>query len=219
MAEAAMATAVGVEVHEQFTEERQQRHAATLGMWAWLLTELLLFSALFVVALILRMIHPDSVHNAARHLEYGIGAGNTVVLIVSSFTMSGAIVTSRLGLQRPMVWCMAATAALGTFFLMLKGWEWYKDYVEHLTPFMPRPYDLSGDKASILYVNLYFIATALHGFHLTTGVLILAVLTVQARATGYLTRHQNRIEVYGLYWHFIDLMWIMVYTIIYVMNR
>ena len=216
---AASSTAVGVELQEQFTEVRQQRHAAILGMWAWLLTELLLFAALFLVAMVLRILHPSSVQNAAHHLEYGIGAANTVVLIVSSLTMSGAIVTSRLGLQRLMVWCMTATAALGMLFLVLKGYEWYLDYLDHLVPFMARPYDLAGDKASILYVDLYYVATALHGFHLTTGVAILLVLTVQARAAGYLARHQNRIEVYGLYWHFIDLMWIMVYTIIYVANR
>ncbi len=114
---------------------------------------------------------------------------------------------------------MLATAALGALFLALKGYEYYLDYLDHLTPFMARPYDLAGDKASILYVNLYYVATALHGFHLTTGVAILLVLTLQARAPGYLERHQNHVEVYGLYWHFIDLMWIMVFTIIYVMNR
>ena len=218
MAEA-LADGVGVELHEQFTEVRQQRHAAALGMWSWLLTELLLFAGLFLIALILRMLHPASVQNATRHLEFWIGCANTAILIVSSLTMSGAIVSSRLGLQRIMVWCMYATAAFGTGFLVLKGYEWYKDYLDHLVPFMARPYDLAGDPYSILYVDLYYVATALHGFHLLTGVSILLVLAVQARAEGYLSRHQNRIEVYGLYWHFIDLMWIMVWTIIYVMNR
>ena len=218
MAEA-LADGVGVELHEQFTEVRQQRHAAALGMWSWLLTELLLFAGLFLIALLLRMLHPASVQNATRHLEFWIGCANTAILIVSSLTMSGAIVSSRLGLQRIMVWCMYATAAFGTGFLVLKGYEWYKDYLDHLVPFMARPYDLAGDPYSILYVDLYYVATALHGFHLLTGVSILLVLAVQARAEGYLSRHQNRIEVYGLYWHFIDLMWIMVWTIIYVMNR
>ena len=213
------AATVGIELHEQFHEVRQQRHAASLGMWSWLLTELLLFAALFLIALVLRLLHPSSVKLATHHLEFWIGATNTAVLIVSSLTMSGAIMTSRLGWQKIMVWCMYATAALGTLFLVLKGYEYYKDYLDHLTPFMARPYDLAGDRASILYVNLYYVATALHGFHLTTGVAILMVLAIQARSPGYLSRHQNRIEVYGLYWHFIDLMWIMVFTIIYVMNR
>ena len=197
MAEA-LAAGVGVELHEQFTEVRQQRHAATLGMWSWLLTELLLFAGLFLIALILRILHPASVQNATRHLEFWIGCANTVILIVSSLTMSGAIMTSRLGLQRLMVWFMYATAALGTAFLVLKGYEWYKDYLDHLTPFMARPYDLAGDPYSILYVDLYYIATALHGFHLLTGVTILLILALQARAVGYLGRHQNRMEIYGL---------------------
>ncbi len=215
----ASAAGLGVELQEQFSDARQQRHAATLGMWAWLLTELLLFAALFLVALVLRLLHPTSVRAAAHHLEFLIAAANTAVLIVSSLTMSGAIVASRLGLQKVMIRFMLATAALGALFLALKGFEYYEDYLDHLTPFMARPYDLAGDQASILYVNLYYVATALHGFHLTTGVAILLVMTFQARAPGYLQRHQNRIPVYGLYWHFIDLMWIMVFTVIYVMNR
>ena len=215
----ASAAILGVELQEQFSDARQQRHAATLGMWAWLLTELLLFAALFLVALVLRLLHPASVRAAAHHLEFLIAAANTAVLIVSSLTMSGAIVASRLGLQKVMIRFMLATAALGALFLALKGFEYYEDYLDHLTPFMARPYDLAGDQASILYVNLYYVATALHGFHLTTGVAILLVMTFQAQAPGYLQRHQNRIPVYGLYWHFIDLMWIMVFTVIYVMNR
>ena len=211
---------VGVELLEQFSDVDQQRRAGVLGMWSWLLTELLLFSALFLVALILRILHPESVKAAAHHLEFWIGATNTAILICSSLTMSGAIVLSRMGWQRAMVRCMLATAALGTLFLALKGFEYYQDYQEHMTPFiLSRPYELAADRTSALYVSLYYIATALHGFHLTTGVAILLVLAVQARAPGYLARHQNRIEIYGLYWHFIDLMWIMVFTIIYVMNR
>lgn len=211
---------IGVELAEQFTDVAQQRRAATLGMWSWLLTELLLFAALFLVALVLRIMHPESVREAAHHLKFWIGASNTAVLICSSLTMSGAIVTSRIGMQRAMVRCMLATAALGSLFLVLKGYEYYQDYVEHMTPFLSwRPYELSGDRASQLYVSLYYVATALHAFHLTTGVAILLGLAWQARAAGYLQRHQNRIEIYGLYWHFIDLMWIMVFTIIYVMNR
>ena len=218
MAEA-LADGVGIELQHHFTNVRQQRHAAMLGMYAWLLTELLLFAALFLISLVLRLLHPASVQNATHHLEFWVGCANTVVLIVSSLTMSGAIVCSRMGLQRLMVRFMLATAALGTLFLVLKGYEWFKDYLDHLVPFMARPYELAGDPYSILYIDLYYVATALHGFHLLTGVAILLVLAVQARAEGYLGRHQNRIEIYGLYWHFIDLMWIMVWTIIYVMNR
>ena len=210
---------VGIHVEEQFSNAGQQRHAALLGMWGWLLTELLLFAGLFAVAVVLHFLHPASVKAAVHHLKFWIGATNTVVLICSSLTMSGAIMLSRMGWQRWMVRCMLATAALGTLFLALKGYEWYVDYLEHMTPFLDRPYALEGDPASRLFTNLYFVTTALHGLHLTTGVAILLWMAWQASKQGYLQRHQNRIEIYGLYWHFIDLIWIMVFPILYVVGR
>lgn len=213
-------SAVGLEVHEQFSNAAQQRHAATMVMFIWLITELLLFSGLFLVALILRVTHPDSVTAAAKHLKFWIGATNTLLLICSSLTMSGAIELSRLGWQRGMVRCMLATASLGSLFLLLKGYEYFVDWQEHMVPFfLDRRYELAGDSASKLFVNLYFATTGLHGLHLITGVSILLVLTWQASAPGYLERHQNRIEIYGLYWHFIDLVWIIVFPILYVLNR
>ncbi len=214
-----LADGVGVEVIEQFVSADQQRHAGQLGMWAWLVTELLLFAGLFLVALILRVQYPASVHAAVSHLKFWIGASNTAVLIVSSLTMSGAIEASRLGLQRLTVACMMATAGLGTLFLVLKGYEWYADIVEHMAPWLDQPYALAADRQSTLFTNLYWVTTGLHGLHLLTGVSILMVLALQARADGYLARHQNRIEVFGLYWHFIDLIWIIVFPVLYVIGR
>ncbi|MGI3902655.1 MAG: cytochrome c oxidase subunit 3 [Janthinobacterium lividum] len=215
----ARAEGVGVAVLEQFATADQQRHAGQLGMWAWLVTELLLFAGLFLVAVILRIQYPASVHAAVSHFKFWIGASNTAVLIVSSLTMSGAIEASRLGLQRLTVVCMTATAALGTVFLLLKGYEWYADIVEHMAPWLDQPYELASDKQSTLFTNLYWVTTGLHGLHLLTGVSILMVLALQARADGYLTRHQNRVEVFGLYWHFIDLIWIIVFPVLYVIGR
>ncbi len=218
-AASAIGLPVGIEVEEQFANAEQQRRAAELGMWAWLLTELLLFGGLFLGALVLHYLHPASVQAAARHLKFWIGASNTVILICSSLTMSGAIMLSRLGGQRWMLRCMVATAALGSLFLILKGYEYYRDYAEHMTPFLSGPYALAGDEPSKLFVNLYFLVTSLHGLHLTTGVLILLWLARQASRPGYLERHQNRIEVYGLYWHFIDLIWITAFPVLYVVGR
>ncbi len=216
---AAGAEPVGVELAEQFCTVDQQRDATRLGMWAWLLTELLLFAGLFLCALILRVLHPEEVTLATTHLKFWIGATNTAVLLCSSFTMSGAIEMSRLGWRRAMLRFMLATAALGTLFLLLKGYEYYQDYVEHMIPFLDRPYALAGHRATALFVDVYFIATGLHGLHLLTGVSILLGLTWQASRPHFLARHQNRIEVYGMYWHFIDLIWIIVFPTLYVLNR
>lgn len=211
---------VGIEREEHFTTDGQQTHAAKFGMWCWLLTELLLFAGLFLTALVIRIVHPDSVTPVARHLKFWIGATNTAVLICSSLTMSGAIEMSRLGWQRGMLRCMLATASLGTMFLILKGYEYYEDWDEHMMPFLhARPYELSRDPSSILFVDLYYITTGLHGLHLFTGVSILLAMTWLARKPDFLQTHQNRIEIFGLYWHFIDLIWIIVFPVLYVLNR
>ncbi len=209
----------GIEVHEQFENAEQQRNAAELGMWAWLVTELLLFGGLFVSALVLHYTHPDGVRAAATHLKLWIGATNSAVLICSSFTMSGAIVMSRLGGQRWMVRCMLATAGLGTLFLVLKTYEYYRDYVEHMMPFLARPFELADQPAAHLFADLYYVTTSLHAVHLITGISILLWLTWQGSKPGFLAHHQNRIEIYGLYWHFIDLIWILVFPILYVVGR
>lgn len=211
---------VGIEREEHFTTDDQQAHAAKFGMWCWLLTELLLFAGLFLTALVTRIMHPASVTAATTHLKFWIGATNTVVLIVSSFTMSGAIELSRIGWQRGMVRCMLATAALGTTFLILKGYEYYEDWDEHMMPFLRgRPFELAHDRPSTLFVDLYYVTTGLHGLHLTTGVSILLVMTWMASRPDFLEKHQNRIEIFGLYWHFIDLIWIIVFPVLYVLNR
>ncbi len=210
---------VGIDLAEQFASRAQQREAATLGMWAWLVTELLLFAGLFLCALILRLQHPNSVTLAATHLKFWIGAFNTAVLICSSFTMSAAIVASRIGWRRLMLASMLATASLGSLFLLLKGYEYYQDYTENMMPFLDRPYALAADQATRLFVDVYYITTGLHGVHLLTGVSILLWLTWRASRPGFLQAHQNRIEIYGLYWHFIDLIWIIVFPVLYVLDR
>ena len=210
---------VGVEVHEQFATVDQQKHAAMLGMWCWLATELLLFAGLLLVALVLRTTHPASVQAAAQHLKLWIGAVNTVVLISSSFAMSVAIVLSRLGRPQEMVRALVLTAALGVVFLLLKSYEYYTDYIEHMTPFLSRPYALAGDHASELFVNLYWVTTIIHFGHLSIGCGIVFTMAWLGSRPGFLGRHQNRIEIVGLYWHFIDLVWLLVFPTLYMANR
>ena len=212
-------SAVGVRLHEQFANVGQQKAAAKLGIWIWLATELLLFAGLFATALVLHVLHPRAVTEAADHLLFWIGAANTAILICSSLTMSGAIAMSRLGHQRWMIRCMLATAALGTLFLLLKAYEYYRDYAEHDMPFLGGLYEDAKDPASALFVDLYYVTTGLHGLHLTTGVSILLWVTARARRPHFLQLHQNWIEVFGLYWHFIDLIWIIVFLTLYVLAR
>lgn len=211
---------VGIELESHFHSEEQQRETAKLGMWTFLLTELLLFSGMFLSALVIRLLHPDSVTAVALHLKFWIGATNTVVLIVSSFCMSVAIEASRLGLRRTVVRFMQLTAALGVLFLLLKGYEYYRDWVEYMMPFLPdRRFVLEGDPAARLFTNLYFIITGLHAIHLTVGICLVLTFAWMAAQPGFLQRRQNRIEIMGLYWHFIDLIWLVVFPTLYLLNR
>jgi cytochrome c oxidase subunit 3 len=212
--------AVGIKVEEHFSSAEQQRATAKLGMWTFLLTELLLFSGMFVSALVIRVMHPDSVTAVALHLKFWIGATNTAILIVSSFCMSAAIEASRLNMQRIMVRFMLLTAALGVLFMLMKSYEYYRDYVEHMMPFLSfRRYVLAGDPASRLFTDLYFIITGLHAIHLTIGIIIMLVMAWFGSRPRFLQEHQNRIEITGLYWHFIDLVWIVVFPTLYLLNR
>ena len=219
MAEA-LASGVGLEVAEQFSTSGQQRHAGLMGMWVFLLTELLLFAGLLLTALVLRWVHTQSVLDAGGHLKFWIGAVNSVVLIVSSLTMALAIEFSKLGRQRDMLRGLVATAALGGLFLCLKAFEYFQDYQEYMTPFLKwRPYALANDHASVLFIDLYYIATSLHAAHMLIGISLILFTAWQANHAGYLSRRQNRIEIVGLYWHFIDLVWIMVFATLYLVNR
>jgi len=211
---------VGIKVEEQFESADQQRETAKLGMWAFLATELLLFSGLFLTALVTRVLHPDSVTAAALHLKFWIGATNTAILICSSLTMSVAIELSRMGRQRWMVRFMVLTAMIGIIFMMLKGYEYLEDYREHVMPFLPNyRYELAGDPASRLFIDLYFITTGLHALHLTVGICLMLVMAALASREGFLENHFNRIEIVGLYWHFIDLIWMIVFPTLYLLNR
>lgn len=214
-----MSVPVGIEVEEHFVSEQQQRETALLGMWVFLATELLLFSGMFVTALVLRIMHPAAVTATALHLKFWIGATNTAVLIVSSLTMSVAIEASRVGLARTVVRFMRITAAFGMLFIALKGYEYYRDWAEHMMPFFRPDYELQGQPATRLFLDLYYIITILHALHLSVGIGLMLVLSWMASKPRFLQRHQNRVEISGLYWHFIDLIWMIAFPTLYLLNR
>jgi cytochrome c oxidase subunit 3 len=209
----------GIELAEQFTTVEQQRHVAKLGMWAWLVTELLLFAGLFLTALVIRIQYPGSAEAASSHLKMWIGAINSVVLIISSLCMTAAIELSKMGRSRDVTHALLATGGLGLLFLCFKTFEYYVDWSEHMMPFLNRPYALGSDSASQLFVDLYYITTGLHFVHLSIGIGLVTVLALQVRRSGFLHRHQNHVEITGLYWHFIDLIWLIAFPTLYMVNR
>jgi len=186
-----------------------------LGMWLFLGTEIMLFGGLFAGILVYRIRYPDAVREAARHLYLWLGGLNTAVLLTSSLFMALAVQSARQGLRRPAIRRLLAAAALGILFLAIKGLEYGLDYADGLMPGIGPEFPLP-EQAQELFVNLYFAATGLHSIHLVIGVSI--VLWLVFRLWTRETRLPERtvtVEMVGLYWHLIDIVWVFLYPALY----
>lgn len=203
---------------EQFESFDQQRGAATLGMWVFLLNELLLFAAIFAAAIVLRLVYPEPTLAAGRHLKWWLGAINSLVLITSSLAMSVAIEAAARREAALVRAGLLVTAGLGLAFLGVKSFEYFLEYHENLMPFLERPVDVA-DVASRLYLNLYFAATGLHAVHMLIGLGLLLYMWWRTGRAGFLDRHPSHIPVAGLYWHFVDFVWMFLFATIYLANR
>lgn len=200
---------------EQFETERQQHEAAQLGMWVFLGSEIMLFGGIFAGLMVCRLAYEQVLKDASHHLHLWIGGGNTVVLLTSSLTMVLAVTAARAGRVRATMWYLVATALLGVAFLGVKGYEYHSEYVEGLMPGVgPEfPMDLPPTQ---LFFNLYFAATGLHAFHLIGGVLsVAAFIWLISSKRLHLPAQGTRIENLGMYWHLVDIVWVFLYPVLY----
>jgi cytochrome c oxidase subunit 3 len=200
----------------QFASAAQQSDAATLGMWTFLATEVLFFGALIAAYSASRLIDPAGVAAVARHTKIVLGTINTAILLTSSAFMATAVELSGAGRRRAAALSLAATAALGLAFLAVKAWEYYLDYGERLVPALNFDLARYGGAAERFFL-FYFFATGLHAVHLTIGILMvgwLAVRSGRGRGPG-----QTMVRLIGLYWHFVDVVWIFLFPLIYLVGR
>ena len=203
----------------QFADPGQQREAAFLGMWLFLATEAMLFGGLFLAVIVYRYLYPEGVRAAARHLHLWIGGANTAVLLTSSLTMALAVLAARTGNRRAAARLLAATVLLGIGFLGLKGYEYWLEYGEGLMPGVGPPAPLASGPAR-LFINIYFIATALHGLHLLIGIGVVAVVALRIFLLRLrLPDRHVVVEIAGLFWHFVDAVWIFLYPVLYLIGR
>jgi cytochrome c oxidase subunit 3 len=219
MTDDTIAALPGPVVGEQFDDLVQQRAAATLGMWTFLTTETLFFGALFFAYAIARTLFPDAFAAASRHTSLVLGTANTAVLLTSSLTMALAVSAASMRRRNATVACLLVTAALGIAFAAIKLTEYAIDYSGHLVPVVNFAFEPAAraDGAQVFFW-LYFAATGLHLVHLSVGVAIVLVLAVRA----YRARAPNldsTIEASGLYWHFVDIVWIFLYPLLYLVSR
>lgn len=220
----APAAAAGYAHEHQFDDLGQQTDAARLGMWLFLATEVLFFGGLFAAYTAYRYAYPHAFAEASRDLSVVFGTLDTAVLLSSSLTMALAVFTAqsmgespeaRRRAGRVIAGFLLATAALGAGFLFLHGFEYYEDWVDHHIP--GRAFHFEGPNAgpAQLFFLIYFLLTGLHSLHVLIGVVLLGVMATLAWTGRYSRAYHNPIEISGLYWHFVDMVWVFLFPLLY----
>ena len=202
-------------VHEQFDDIEQQRNAAQLGMWIFLATEVLFFGGLFLGYTVYRSLYPDTFAAASHHTEVVLGGTNTAVLLFSSALMALAVRAAEFKNRKQLVWLLLGTAFLGIVFMAIKGVEYHKDFVEYLVPGSHFEWHEANRSHAEIFFWLYFAMTGLHAIHVTVGIFVLLTLAVLAWLGKFTAGHHTPVEVAGLYWHFVDIVWIFLFPLMY----
>jgi cytochrome c oxidase subunit 3 len=203
----------------QFADLRQQHEVAQLGMWTFLATEVLFFGGLILAYAVYRFGYPADFAAAARQTKIVIGSANTAILLTSSFLVAWAVAAARLAAARAAAILLSSAALLGVVFLALKGLEYSQEYREHLVPGIDFAFASEHARGAELFFMFYFIATGLHAIHVLVGIGVLAVIARQARWRAYSVQYHAPITVAGLYWHFVDVVWIFLFALIYLPGR
>jgi cytochrome c oxidase subunit 3 len=202
-----------------FDDLEQQHQSASLGMWAFLLTEVMFFGGLFGAYAVYRHLFPEAFADASRELDPLLGGLNTAVLIGSSFTMVLAVRAAEAGRSRAIAAWLWATILLGGAFLGVKAFEYADKWQHHLVP--GPQFELHGVPGghAQLFFACYFAMTGLHAFHMLVGVGLLGWLSLGALRGRFTALHHPWIELAGLYWHFVDLVWIFLFPLLYLIGR
>ncbi len=192
-----------------------QNHAVRLGMWLFLGTEVLLFAGLFLGYTVYRYLYPQTFHLASRDLNLTLGAVNTIVLITSSLTVALAYNAIQRGNAKRCVRLLAFTILCACAFLVIKGFEYQHKFHEGMLPGKFYTYEgLKLPGANIFYA-VYFLATGLHAFHVIVGMSVLAWVMVRVKKGLYTAEYNVPIELGALYWHLVDLVWIFLFPLLY----
>jgi cytochrome c oxidase subunit III len=203
-----------------FDDLDQQREAATLGMWVFLATEIMFFGGLFMAYILYRTWYPDGFRLGSHELDIALGGTNTAVLIGSSLTMALAVHAAQAGKGRYVqVAFLLLTIVLGSVFLGIKVVEYASKFEHHLVPGAQFHFDSPIAYQVEMFFSLYFAMTGLHALHMIIGVALMAVIAVMAWRGRFDARYNSPLEVSGLYWHFVDIIWIFLFPLLYLIER
>ncbi len=205
-------------VEIQYRDRRYQSETARSGMWLFLASEMLFFGALILTWGFYRIQYAAGFAEATRETEFAIGTANTVVLVTSSFAFACAVGFARKGENLRVMWASIMTGLLGIVFLGLKGLEWYKDIVKGDVP-GALYHTPGGEGGAQLFWVFYWIGTVLHGLHLMIGIGLVGWIAWRARRGAFRPETATPVEVVGLYWSFVDMVWLVLYPLIYLAAR
>ena len=202
-----------------FDTLEQQTEATTLGMWVFLVTEVLFFGGLFLVYTVYRNWYPDAFVAASHELDVTLGTINTAVLITSSLTMALAVHAAQLGQRKALMLFLVATMILGGVFLGIKSLEYYHKFAEHHVPGPGFQFEKEYFRHAQIFFSLYFLMTGLHALHMIIGFGIMVWMLIWAWNGTITKEYFSPIEISGLYWHFVDIVWIFLFPLLYLIGR
>ena len=218
-----MASHAGHEAHHprlqhHFYSMEQQLEASILGMWVFLVTEVMFFGGLFLAYIVYRTSYPLAWEKSSQELNVILGGINTAVLICSSLTMALAVRSAQVGSRKGQLVNLILTMIFGSTFLVIKYFEYAAKFEHHLVPgphFGPEPPLPYGSE---IFFSLYFIMTGIHALHMVVGIALMMVMLVWAWKGRFTPEYYGPIEVSGLYWHFVDIVWIFLFPLLYLLG-
>jgi cytochrome c oxidase subunit 3 len=205
-------------LQHQFDDLKQQYDATTFGMWVFLAQEILFFGGLFAGYTVYRSMYPEAFFAASHTLDRIVGGFNTIVLIVSSLTMALAVRAAQLGQKKALINNLLATAALGMAFLGVKVYEYGHKWHDGLVPGLNFTHTGPHAQQMEIMLSFYFAMTGMHALHMIIGEGLLAYFIWKAYKNAYTPSYYGPVEIMGLYWHFVDIVWIFLFPLLYLIE-
>jgi len=202
----------------QFDDLEQQHMTYVIGMWVFLVTELLLFGGLFAGYAVYRSLYPEAFHAGSGGLDLVMGTINTFVLLTSSLTMALSVRAVQIDRQKAGALLLVATIALGLVFLGIKAYEYHHSITHHHFPGSSFRFEESPEPFVALFYSFYFTMTGLHAAHMIIGIVVVGTLAILVARRRYDSKRYEPVEMGGLYWHFVDIIWIFLYPLLYLIG-
>jgi len=208
----------GHTIAEHFETAEQAYGSAKLGVWLFLVTEILLFGGLFVTYIVFRSLYPEMFHEASAFLNRPMGAINTVVLICSSFTMALGVNKTAHNDSKAAARYLLITFICGATFMVIKYFEYTHKIHEGLLPGIHFSFETIAHPKAPLFFSLYFMMTGLHGIHVLVGMGLIAWVLFRTRRGDFDQTYNTPVELTGIYWHLVDLIWIYLFPLLYLIG-